>query len=447
MKNFKLVKSLVSALVIVLIVLLNSSVSVDAAGSNLVVRNQDAYNVDFTSMSLADYCMFFVQDINLKYGVGHGCLGNGRSSDILNYSSLQEVAINELNGGDNGLDCSSFVYLVGKFFGSSCDATSTTDWSRMQAGTNLKESRINAKNSGFDGVEAGDVIITMSRRSGGHALIVVGEVNGEMSMVHIGSSYTCDNLGCPSPGASCTCCSIVPGSGVNTCGSCNAAVSGTSGQYKRFIRVESVNRFFSDLSTYSSVYIYKPIYGRELGSGYTGTSYGSGASSSTLINWITKTGTLLEEAAIPGMPGQFIFDGEPVVITGRDGLTMNDVSALTTIGSGINYGKLSIESVIGTITVGLGYLLILYGVLLIFAFFFDSSNNFIDMSLMSILTFGKWRVVDDSEIKKTVKKEGKTYVTRGGVFIRAGIIFLVGIMLVSGVILKCIALIINKLYG
>ena len=91
-------------------------------------------------------------------------------------------------------------------------------------------------------------------------------------------------------------------------------------------------------------------------------------------------------------------------------------------------------------------MLIIYGILLIFAFFFDSSNNFIDMSLMSILTFGKWRVVDDSEIKKTVKKEGKTYVTRSGVFVRAGIIFLVGIMLVSGVILKCIALIINKLY-
>lgn len=411
------------------------------ASDGLVVRSLNDYGVDFSNMCLADYCMFFVQDINLKYFTGHGCTGSGRSSDILNYSSLQDIAINEIEGGDNGLDCSSLVYVIGKYFGSKCTAITTSDWDRMVIGTNIT-AKIDAKSQGFDNLETGDVIITKTAE-GGHALICVGEVNGQKTMVHIGSRYMCTG----DKPESCTCCTITPGSGVTFCNSCTPNVTSGSGQNKRFIRTAAVDAYFSDMSDLDSCYIYKPIYERSLGGDYTGTNYGSGASVSTITSWITKTGTLKEEAEIVGMPGVYEFDGEPIVITGRDGLAMGDVVALTTIGSNINYGKLTVESVISTIVVGLGYVLILYGTLLILAFFFDSSNNFIDMSLMSILTFGKWRVVDDEDVKKTMRMNGKTYVTRTGVFVRAGIIWIVGIMLVSGWLLNGIAWVINKIYG
>lgn len=439
----KRVKGIILCILMVLCFIIPNMVGEEASASDgLVVRTADDYGVDFSTMSLADYCMFFVQDINLKYNTGHHCTGEGRSSDILSYSSLQDICLNELGGGDNGLDCSSLVYIIGKYFGSKCTAITTSEWDRMVVGTNISTPRIDAKAQGFSNLEAGDVIITKDNEGNGHALICVGEIDGKNSMIHIGSKYLCTG----ERPSTCTCCTITPGTGVSFCSDCTPNITTSSGQNKRFIRTAAVDTFFSDMSTLSSCYIYKPIYDRSLGSGYTGTDYGSGATVSTITSWLTRTGTLREEAEIVGMPGKFIFDGEPIVITGRDGLAVGDVVALTTIGSNINYGKLTVEGVISTIVVGLGYVLILYGTLLILAFFFDSSNNFIDMSLMSILTFGKWMVVDDMDVKKTIRKKGKTYVTRTGVFVRAGIVWLVGILLVSGWLLNGIAWVINKIY-
>lgn len=419
-------------------VVVSYSYTIDA-DDTLVVRTASDYNIDFSTMCFADYCMFFVQDINIKYGIGHNCGGNGRSGGILDYGSLQDLCLNELAGGDNGIDCSALVYIIGKYFGSSINTSSTSAYESLSIGSDV-ERIIDAKERGFDEIKTGDVIIT-KKGDQGHALICVGEVAGEMSMVHIGSSFLCTH-----EDRSRTCCTIVPGSGVNFCDACTPNVTTSSGQNKRFIRTAAVNTFFSDMSGYDSVKIYRPFYSRNLGDDYTGTDYGSGASSSTIVSWVQKTGTMLEESEIIGMPGKFVFDGEPIIITGRDGLSTLDKEALTSIGQGIGYGKITISSIITTIVTALGYILLLYGSLLIMAYFFDCSNNFIDMSLMSILTFNKWRVVDDEDVKKTLKRNGITYITKTGVFVRAGIVWVIGILFVSGTLLKGIAFVLDKIY-
>lgn len=438
-------RRLVSVLALFILLVYMCSIGVSAAaGDQLVIRRADHYAaIDFTQMSLADYCVYFVQDINLKYHEGFGCRGSERSSmdEIEECGSLQGVAQASLDGRDIGLDCSSFVYLIGKFFGSKSTAKTSYAWANCTIGSEIS-GKVNAKTEGFSSLEVGDVIVTMDEDNKGHVLICVGEIEGKMSMVHIGSSYLCKDGRTNS-----TCCSINPGQGISICDNCIAFID-LSGQYKRFPRIAGVNEYFSDMDNYNSVMIYKPIYDRSLGSGFSGTDYGTGISVSQAYSWILKTGSLKEEKDIIGMGSSWVTDGEPISIVGRNGLGMSEITELTDIGDTMGYGKITIGSVSRMITIVAGYILLLYACLLIGAYVFDRSNTFIDVSLLSVLSFGKWMVVDDDErIKKSYRENGHVYITKTGVIIRSVIVGTIGIAFLSGKAFSFVIWVLNLVYG
>ena len=85
-----------------------------------------------------------------------------------------------------------------------------------------------------------------------------------------------------------------------------------------------------------------------------------------------------------------------------------------------------------------GMVCILYGILLILAYFLDYNNVFIEVSLLSIITFGKFKIVDSSAIgndtrfKGFNKRKNVTYVTFGMVMFRVAFLELVGVFLISG---------------
>lgn len=75
----------------------------------------------------------------------------------------------------------------------------------------------------------------------------------------------------------------------------------------------------------------------------------------------------------------------------------------------------------------IGLLLMLYDVLLIVSYLFDSVNSFLDISLVSLLTFGKVTVSDDLE---TYGKIG--FANRGKMFKIFAVISMISLFLISG---------------
>lgn len=408
---------------------------VEADSSNLIVRTAEDYaKVDFANMPLSDYALFFVQDINMKYNYGRGCVGKTRSSGITNLASLQDVCTSEIAGADNGIDCSAFVYLICKYYGWQGTSLGTSYWKNEPVGEDGTVSRAKdiTQLSDFDDIQVGDVIITLNG-SQGHALIYVGDVGGNRTLVHIGSSYMCKE--CETH--PCDCCQINPGVGVTFCANCTPNED-AAGQNKRFVRTANLDKYFSGntIAELTDCTLYSPIYGRSIGAGPTGTDYGSGHSNGVITEFTHKTGTLKEEGAIIGMPNRHTFDGEFISLVGRDGLAMSEIAAVSTIGDGIGYGKWTASRVISTVSVTVGYILLLYAALIMVGYAFDRSNNFVEIEMLKILSFGRWYVLDEPDsIQKTVRKNGRTYVTKKGIIIRAVIIGSVGILFISGYIL------------
>lgn len=79
---------------------------------------------------------------------------------------------------------------------------------------------------------------------------------------------------------------------------------------------------------------------------------------------------------------------------------------------------------VGVMLMGLG--MIFYSVLLIVAYSFDKVNTFFQVPLVSVLTFGRLQA------KESDDPDVDGFIPPKGVFIRSGIAFLLGILLVSG---------------
>lgn len=93
----------------------------------------------------------------------------------------------------------------------------------------------------------------------------------------------------------------------------------------------------------------------------------------------------------------------------------------------------------------IGLLLMMYSVALIMVTLFDYSNNFIDVSLLGILTFGRCRLVSsDTEIPIGGKNK-RTYVTVGKMMFRVMAIIVVSVVIMSGKLQYCLMLLLNKI--
>lgn len=88
----------------------------------------------------------------------------------------------------------------------------------------------------------------------------------------------------------------------------------------------------------------------------------------------------------------------------------------------------------------LGICCFLYAVILFLAYMFDYYNSYIDISLLGIVTFGKFKIMESREIRGLKQFRGynestrKTYVTMGMVVFRCVVLCLVGVLLTSGIV-------------
>lgn len=165
-----------------------------------------------------------------------------------------------------------------------------------------------------------------------------------------------------------------------------------------------------------------------------------------------STGNIITESDITGMPTQesIAYAQQRVQLMGKEGLTQADLICLEEISNSIEVEKTTPIDIYHKVSSFIGIVLITYAMLLFVAYVFDIVNVFIDISLIGILSFGKWRVVSKEDVKDGIIKPGynkdtkKTYLTSSLLIMRVVIVLVIGIFLLSGKLNEWITLILYK---
>lgn len=148
---------------------------------------------------------------------------------------------------------------------------------------------------------------------------------------------------------------------------------------------------------------------------------------------LSELNRMYSEWELTGMPESFALvsdqiDLVPAGVGSWDWyLQMNNA----VIGEAIQQNNKTFFDYLRAAFVFVGILLIVYAVLLIAGHAIDNTNSFIDINLVTLLSFGKLKVWNE-EITDKKKKEG--YVSVTGFYIRVSVIALVGILFVSGAV-------------
>ena len=161
------------------------------------------------------------------------------------------------------------------------------------------------------------------------------------------------------------------------------------------------------------------------------TSYSEDNSEAQLVAYQN----VVEQWELLGMPAKSDIAVESIDLDLPDSndLTLSEKINLGSIEEGINSRHKTPQQVLNIVFIIVGFLLIIYTLLLLIGFVFDKTNTFLNLSLVSILTLGKLKIVSmDEEITPEMAKEG--YVSRKALFVRSLVLFLLGGLLVSGVI-------------
>lgn len=146
---------------------------------------------------------------------------------------------------------------------------------------------------------------------------------------------------------------------------------------------------------------------------------------------------LVQEKQLYGMPQLSNLASGAILpeFADLDGLTQSELSSLAAIQVMKDADKITIDKVAGAISVFAGIVLVLYAVALIVAFIFDSVNYFIDIELVTLLTFGNIKVVrDKNDYEKTAGKKG--YATIAKLLIVIIVVAVAGICLINGTVLR-----------
>lgn len=134
-------------------------------------------------------------------------------------------------------------------------------------------------------------------------------------------------------------------------------------------------------------------------------------------------------------------------------LTVSEQRAVNEIKDNVQNNKTTVTGVYHTLMSFIGICCILYSIIMFMAYFLDYNNAFVDLSVLSIVTLGRFRVVSREEVGEEnlgySKKDKCTYVTMGMVATRCIVILMAGIFLVSGLlsnlVLKLVYLIIDSI--
>lgn len=147
-----------------------------------------------------------------------------------------------------------------------------------------------------------------------------------------------------------------------------------------------------------------------------------------------------DEWEIDGMPKKFLLSTPQCDLSDVPELSAKQQSTVAYIRENIKAEKEDkIWSFIQAVISFVGLILMLYGVLMVLAYIFDRSDLIFGLSLMGILTLGKYKVQDDNDYVLTEGKEkkinGVTYLTKWALFKRVLILEIVGGLLVTKVLL------------
>lgn len=157
---------------------------------------------------------------------------------------------------------------------------------------------------------------------------------------------------------------------------------------------------------------------------------------------------VVKEWELRGMPSKSNIgaDAQDISLPDGKGLSLADKTNIAGIKDDINSRHKNIYQIMDISFSVLGFLLIVYSLLLSVGYVLDKSNSFINLSMVSILTVGKIKIVDKGEtISEEMKKDG--YVKPNAFYIRSLVIFLVGCLLISGVIQRLVMEVVYRLIG
>lgn len=157
------------------------------------------------------------------------------------------------------------------------------------------------------------------------------------------------------------------------------------------------------------------------------------------VEEIKGYGTIVTESDLTGMPikSTLIDAQRQLEMIGRDNLSATELANLQYIEEALNSYKKTPMQWYNIIQSFLGIVCILYGVLLFLCYLFDYTNVFIELPLLTIITFGRFRIIDDDDILSGAKKgwnkeRGVTYVTMPMVVARSVVLWILGAVLISG---------------
>lgn len=151
-------------------------------------------------------------------------------------------------------------------------------------------------------------------------------------------------------------------------------------------------------------------------------------------------GSIVTESDLTGMiiKETILEQQQYIALKGKDNLSTNEQNSLALIKESISNGKISLSKIFSIAQSIFGIVLIFYGVLMIVCYIFDYANVYLDFSLLSIISLGRFRVVSEDEIKDGSvkggfdKKRHVTYLTSGMLFMRSVVVEVIGVVLVSG---------------
>lgn len=166
-------------------------------------------------------------------------------------------------------------------------------------------------------------------------------------------------------------------------------------------------------------------------------------------------GSMITESDLTGMPikSTLVAEQQRLELKDRSSLTTYDIQNLDYIKEYLAEDDPDSATWYTRFTSFLGIVCIFYAILLLVAYMLDYSNQFIDFSLLSFISFGKFRIIDWNDYHSGMIDTGwdsarnVTYLTKGMLFIRVVILMIIGGLLLSGFIGNSIANLISSIFG
>lgn len=151
---------------------------------------------------------------------------------------------------------------------------------------------------------------------------------------------------------------------------------------------------------------------------------------------------IVSEGELTGMPdSNLIFkDQTNIDLVNRDSLSQGEQEDVENLKQNISSGKkFSFEGLLNSIISFVGMFFIMYGIALFIAYIFDYVNTFIEISVLGIISLGKFRVLDVNENEGNFsggynESDGHTYLSKSMLVKRIVVFEIIGMFLVSGLI-------------